>query len=307
MDTKTQVEAARGSVLAIPSQRSTLVVTGTDRLTWLNGLITCDLVKKRAGEAAYGLVVTRNGRVLADVVVFLDEGRLLLAIPSGVVETLTRHFEHYVVMEDAQTAPGSEEFEIWDFHGPRSLELLEAARATGGVGAHLDRTGLGGAIVFVPRERSEQVRRRLVGGVSELGSAVGDALGWQALRLERGVPEFAEDFDDKTYPQEAGIEKVAVSFDKGCYLGQEVVCMLELRGHVKRKLLPLVLEGSQVPHHGATVTDSAGAAVGEVTSAALSPTLGRAVALAMVKRSHGEAASVLLVDGARAQVVDRPA
>ena len=87
--------------------------------------------------------------------------------------------------------------------------------------------------------RRGSVVRRLTGGV------VGDAEGWEALRLERGVPRFGPDFDDKTYPQEASLEKAAVSFDKGCYLGQEVVCMLEMRGHVKRKLVSIVLDGTQ--------------------------------------------------------------
>src|SRR5208282_1777623 len=102
MDTKRQVEAARSSALAIPSDRSTLTVMGTDRLTWLNGLVTCDLGKKSTGEAAYGLVAARSGRVLSDLLVVLDEGRILLAVPPGVERTLTAHFEHYIVMEDAQ-------------------------------------------------------------------------------------------------------------------------------------------------------------------------------------------------------------
>jgi hypothetical protein len=180
------------------------------------------------------------------------------------------------------------------------------ARREGGLGTVLDRTGLGGAI-FAAREHSDAVGKRIAESVKDLGGAVGDATGWRALRLERGVAEFGEDFDDTTYPQEAGLEKVAVSFDKGCYLGQEVVCMLELRGHVNRKLMPLVLEASGLPLPGAGVTDLAGVSVGKVTSAALSPTLGKPVALAMVKRAHANASNVVLIGGARAEVVDRPA
>jgi folate-binding protein YgfZ len=306
MNPKTQVEAARGSALAIASDLSTLVITGADRLTWLNGLVTCDLAKKRVGEATYGLVVARNGRVIADVFVLVDEARLLLALPTVAVETLRRHFEHYLVMEDAEVAPGLDAFQTWFMHGPRSAELLAAARDAGGVGSVLDRTGLGGAIVFAQRDRADEIRAGISRAALEIGGVVGDAEGWRALRLERGVAEFGEDFDEKTYPQEAGLEKVAVSFEKGCYLGQEVVCMLEMRGHVKRKLAPLVLEAAGVPPPGTGVTDLAGEAVGEVSSAALSPTLGRVVAFAMVKRAQVQPSNVLLVGGARAQVVDRP-
>jgi folate-binding protein YgfZ len=121
------------------------------------------------------------------------------------------------------------------------------------------------------------------------------------------VPRFGVDFDDKTYPQEASLEKAAVSFEKGCYLGQEVVFMLEKRGHVKRRLVSLVVEAAEVPPAGAPVTDEAGAPVGEVTSATRSPTLGTVVALAMLKRVHATPGQSVVVQGARGKVVERPA
>jgi folate-binding protein YgfZ len=139
---------------------------------------------------------------------------------------------------------------------------------------------------------------------------VGDLVGWEALRLERGVARFGVDFDATTYPQEAGLEQNAVSFSKGCYLGQEVVCMLQMRGHVKRKLAALVLDGPTVPPHGAHVSESAaggGANVGQITSSAASPTLGKPVALAMLKHAFAHPGRILEVDGQVARVVERPA
>jgi folate-binding protein YgfZ len=121
------------------------------------------------------------------------------------------------------------------------------------------------------------------------------------------VARFGEDFDDTTYPQEASLEKVAVSFEKGCYLGQEVVCMLQMRGHVKRKLVPVVMEANVSPLPGAAVTDESGVAVGEITSVVASPTLGRPVGLAMVKRAQAQPGNHVVVGGARAEVVERPA
>jgi folate-binding protein YgfZ len=165
-------------------------------------------------------------------------------------------------------------------------------------------TGLGGAIVLAPKDGEATVRARL----AEV-AALGDDAGWNALRVERGVPRFGVDFDATMYPQEASLEKRAVSFDKGCYLGQEVVCMLEMRGHVKRKLVPLVLEAGDVPAKGASVTTTAGEAVGEVTSAVRSPTLGVPVALAMVKFAHAKpnagGDSTLKVGGIAAKIVER--
>jgi len=299
-----QVEAAKSGVLAVSEgDLATLVVTGADRVTWLNGLLTCDLTKRPAGAAVYGLAVGRNGRVLADCVSVFDEAasRLLVAVPRAVVETLRTHLDHYLVMEDAEMAAATDGFEAWSLHGPRWSAALEAARAAGAIGGALDRTGLEGAFLFAPAERAGDVRAAL--GAT---ATVGDQAGWNALRLERGVPRFGVDFDDKTYPQEAGLEKTAVSFDKGCYLGQEVVCMLELRGHVKRRLASVVIDAQDPPAAGAPVTDGAGATVGEVTSSSASPTLGKAVALAMVKRAQAEPGQGVVVGGARGEVVARP-
>ena len=302
--TAQQVDAAKSGALAVAhADLATLVVTGGDRVSWLNGLVTCELTKRRADAAVYGLAVGRNGRVLADLVVVFDEpnARLLVGVSRSVVESLRAHLDHYLVMEDAELSVATDAFEAWSVHGPASPASLEAARAAGAIGGELDRTGLGGASLFVPVDRTEDVR-----GALAATAVVGDASGWNALRLERGVPLFGVDFDDKTYPQEAGLERTAISFDKGCYLGQEVVCMLELRGHVKRKLASVVVDASEPPAAGAPVTDGAGAAVGEVTSASASPTLGRPVALAMVKRAQAEPGQSVVVGGARGEVVARP-
>jgi folate-binding protein YgfZ len=303
-----QVNAARSSVLAVQAgQVATLVVTGKDRVSWLNGLVTCDLNKWPEGEARYGLAVTRSGRVLADLILVADADRVILALAADRVDPLREHLDHYLVMEDAEMAPSTNGFETWMLDGARAREVLAAARAAGALGGEFDRTGLGGAVVLAPAEHAADVRAALVEAVRAASGVVGDAVGWEALRLERGVPAFGVDFDDKTYPQEASLEKVAVSFDKGCYLGQEVVCMLEMRGHVKRKLVSIVLEGASPPPSGAAVADESGAAVGEITSAALSPTLGVPVGLAMVKRAQAVAGARVVVGGAHAKVVDRPA
>jgi folate-binding protein YgfZ len=310
MDSKTQVEAARRTVLALRrAELGTLVITGKDRLSWLNGLLTCDLLKRDAHRASYGLAVGRSGRVLSDATVVVDEGaaRVIAAVPNAVVEGLRVHLDHYLVMEDAEMAPGTDSFEAWALHGPTSAAVLETARAAGAVGGALDPTGLGGGFLLAPAERAKDIRDAIERAVTIAGGAMGDDDGWDALRLERAVPRFGVDFDDKTYPQEASLEKSAVSFDKGCYLGQEVVCMLELRGRVKRKLVPLVLEGEKPPGHGAAVLDETGAAAGEVTSAASSPTLGKAVALAMLKRAHTEPGKRVVVEGHHGIVVERPA
>ena len=308
---KNQVDAARQSVLALPGgPLATLVVTGKDRVSWLNGLVTCDLIKWTGGDARYGLIVSRSGRVLANPILVADGDRAIAVVAAEWVGVLREHLDHYLVMEDAEIAPATDAFEPWLLHGPGAEAVLLAARAAGAPGGVLDRTGLGGAIVLAPAAHAAEVRAAIEGATRAAGGVIGDASGWEALRLERGVARFGVDFDEKTYPQEASLEKAAVSFDKGCYLGQEVVCMLEMRGHVKRKLVSIVLDGPAAPDRGAPVADESGAAVGEVTSAALSPTLGVPVGLAMLKRAQAVAGARVTVGGAHAanaKVVDRPA
>lgn len=310
METKIQVEVARRAVLAIPhAELSTLRVTGQDRVSWVNGLFTCDLVKRAPGAALYGLAVARNGRGISDATIVVDDASasVLVAVPGAVVSTLRAHLEHYLVMEDAEMTLPTDALAVWALHGPCSAAGLDAACGAGGVGGSLDRTGLGGAFVLAPAERSAAVREAIERSVALAGGAVGDDAGWEALRFERAVPRFGVDFDDKTYPQEASLETTAVRFDKGCYLGQEVVCMLEMRGHVKRKLVPLVLDAAEPPGRGVPVTDEAGATVGEVTSAGWSPTLGKAIAFAALKRAWSGAGKRVVVAGAHAEVVERPA
>src|SRR5580693_6949221 len=108
MDIEKQIEAARGAALAVPrDDLATLAVTGNDRVSWLNGLLTCDLMKRTAGAAVYGLAVARNGRALADAtVVFDDTGeRALVVVPAVAAEGLRAHLEHYLVMEEVEMEP----------------------------------------------------------------------------------------------------------------------------------------------------------------------------------------------------------
>jgi tRNA-modifying protein YgfZ len=260
-----------------------IVVSGSDRQTWLNGMLTCDLAKAGVGTATYGLAVTQKGRILADVIVVLLENEARLVVPASKRESLRELLEKHLIMEDAELSSSDEPVAFAS--GP------EWRTVTAPLVVEYDALGQGGAILFGKLE----------------GVATGDLEAWEALRVERGVPRFGVDFDDKTYPQEASLEKVAVAVDKGCYLGQEVVCMLELRGHVKRKLVPVVLDAETPPLRGAPVADEAGEAVGEVTSATTSPTLGKVVALAMVKRARAEPGQRVVIGGCRAEVVQRPA
>ena len=286
--------AAAGVLLVAHPERAVLAVTGADRQSWLNGLVTNDVAKLAVGGASYGLAVSQKGRIMADMVVLLEPERVLLVVPGAASAELRAHFEKYLIMEDVEVR--ETELAVLFAHGPRSAELLALAKAKGAHAALLDTTGLGGAVVL------GEANLDLAEDVASLGGVVGDPAGWEALRLGHGIPAYGHDFDRSTYPQEAGLERRAVSFDKGCYLGQEVVCMLEMRGHVKRKLVPVLLDPGATASAGASVVDSTGAEVGKLTSVALHPDLKRAVGLAMVKLAQTEVDTALRVGEASARV-----
>lgn len=274
----------RQDVVLVPrSDLAVIVVRGADRKTWLNGLVTCDLAKAVPGRASYGLATSLKGRVLADVLVVVDAEALRVVVPAARRESLMATLDKHLVMEDVELEPGTDLVAI--AHGPEWRRLAREGVTV----VEYDELGFGGALVLAASFDALDVPRM-------------DASEWDALRVERGVPRFGVDFDETTYPQEATLEKRAVAFDKGCYLGQEVVCMLELRGHVKRKLARVAIEGTALPAKGAVVTDDSGAEVGSITSAAIGPENGQIVGLAMLKLAKTEPGTSLRIGEAIARV-----
>jgi folate-binding protein YgfZ len=238
--------------------RTGIVLRGKDRVTWLNGLVTCDLAKRGPSEAAYGLIVEKKGRIMADFYAIPGADALALLVPVERRDTLMETLDHYLIMEDV-------ELEAVDLH----LYLIEGSTSVD--------ADFKGALELLGKPGMA------VASAAPLSIDVLTEEQWEAKRIEHGQPRFGVEVDATLYPQEASLEKLAVSFDKGCYLGQEVVYMLENRGHVKRKLVPLDVEGAEVLEKGAAVKTPEGAEVGDVKSSVVGPSSGKPVAIAMVK------------------------
>jgi folate-binding protein YgfZ len=292
------VRRARSSAMVIRADDlSVLVVRGKDRASWVNGLVTCDVAKLGVGDGAYGLAVRQKGRILADLSVLIGVDCIFLATPRSTSSVLQTEFDRYLIMEDAELTPDPDDSIVWIAHGPRARELVLKMRDAGAVAAAIDFTGLGGAIFIASKASRERIEEALTNELAVIDGAFGNEDAWDMLRIERGVAKHGVDFNEATYPQEASLEKRAVSFSKGCYLGQEVVCMLEMRGHVKQKLVPIIFDSSDVPLRDAKVVDAAGAEVGHVTSAVRSVTIDRPIALAMIKFSKANVGERLSVEG----------
>jgi folate-binding protein YgfZ len=295
------LQAAERGALVVPApELGTIAVNGSERTSWINGLLTCDLAGLSPGKATYGLVLVKIGRILADAWVLPAGERLLLGVPRDRVGLLREHLEKYLMMEDASHADASAEFSWALVHGPRATELVtEVPALHGGFGGAFDITGLGGGVIAAPKERMAA----LLDDMTRRGPDIvtGSDADWNELRVRRGVPRFGVDFGDKNYPQEASLERIAVSFQKGCYLGQEVVCRLEMRGHVIKRIVPVRLVGDP-PEAGTEVHSPEGKALGTVSSAAPEEPDG-ALALAMVRLDFTEPGTKLEIAGREATVV----
>lgn len=295
--------AIREGALVRPApELGTIVVTGRDRQSWLNGMVTCDLAPLRPGDGAYGLAVAKNGKVLAELWLVLAEDRLSIGLLADRVEAMRAHFDRHVIMEDVELEDASAELAWILLHGPMSPDVALPLRSASVHAASVDRTGLGGAAVVAPRADADALARRLVEAAGERGALSTDE-GWEQLRVEVGVPRFGVDFDDQNYPQEAGLERAGVSFTKGCYLGQETVFMLEKRGHVKKRLVRLEVQGDASLPVEAEIAEPGGAPIGAVTSRAPAPDGGAVLALGYVKYKHARTGTELVVAGRPARVV----
>ena len=317
--------ARRGSAFADRSHLGRIVVSGADRATYLQGLLTNDIVPLKAGQGCYAAYLTAQGRMIADLHVYELGDVILLTMSGAVKDVVMAKLDQFIFSEDVQLGDVTKAFTQIAVVGPRAAasvasivnevteEELRALPAHGNV----RRTWSGGTVIvvrivdtgepgfdlFVERPQAHTLIAALTAGhVADLSEP--DA---EALRIEAGVARFGRDMDEETIPLEAGIESQAISFTKGCYVGQEIIIRVLHRGHgrVARKLVGLTLDGDLVPANGASI-HSGDRAVGIVTSATMSPRLKRPIALGYVQRDFVEAGTRVAIGGQTAAVTALP-
>jgi tRNA-modifying protein YgfZ len=319
-------EAARRRVASIDrSGRGRLVVSGADRASYLQGLLTNDIAALKAGHGCYAAYLTAQGRMIADLHVYELGDVILLTMEGDTKETVLSKLDQLIFSEDVQLGDVTNTFAQIALIGPEAAATLSAlitgttAAALTGLPDHgnlralwdgdpvivtrVDDAGERGYDVFVDRAKAP----RFDAAISEAGAVPLDLATAEAIRLEAGVPLFHRDMDEDTIPREAGIESRAISFTKGCYVGQEVVIRVLHRGHgrVVRKLVGLVVDGKQLPAAGAVVR-GADRDAGRVTSSAFSPARQQAIALAYVHRDFLAPGTIVSIDGANAEVTALP-
>jgi folate-binding protein YgfZ len=321
-----QYEAAHeDAVLIERPERAVVALEGADRASYLQGLLTNDIVALRPGQGCYACYLTPQGRMIADMNVLAIEGAILLDLRRDLKDTVVGRLNDFIFAEDVRVTDRTEAFASVGVHGPGAAARLRGVLRIDALpeGRELDHVGtmwrqeeiivtrsgdfgLDGFTIYGSPSGIEEVVTVLSGqGLERASRALVDV-----LRIEAGRPEFHVDMDEDTIPLEAGLEERAISFDKGCYVGQEVIVRVLHRGHgrVVRKLVGLVGEGGpgrSLLTRGDRV-HAGGQEVGMVTSAGWSPGLDRPIALAYVHRDHNAAGTRLEVhaaDGPTAVVV----
>jgi len=299
-------------------------VRGADRVRWTNGMVSNDVASLLPGpdrSGCHALLLTAQGRIVADLHVLAREDELWLELAGDVLPDVAKRLERFVIADDVTISDASGAWRRFALEGPRAPELL--ARAAGAPVAIASDSGaevsIAGAPVvacawgwsgeaayqlFVPAPAAETVERAIAAaGRGDLETADAEVL--EVLRIEAGTPRQGRELTEDVLPAETGLVGRAVSTTKGCYTGQEIVARMESRGSASHRLVGLRCDAPDAdpPAVGAAVIADA-QSIGSVTSACRSQA--GAIALGFVRRAHAAPGTAVEISGARAHVANLP-
>jgi folate-binding protein YgfZ len=279
-----------------------LRITGPERDSWLQGIITAD-VMHTPGGAFWGLLLDRTGKIRHEVIGIEDGECLRLCSLSQGLESLAKYLDSMLVMEDVnlELEPDSS---FWSLHG---LDTLDSPKG-------INALACGRLAWLTPADWVYAVsmadQAEWLANMAQRGFQRAAESEWERLRIAAGVPAWGVDYSGQDTPHHAGLFGRAVATNKGCYLGQEVVCKVEMRGHVSQRIARLLLDSADgvVPGSPVTLADS-GEPVGTVTSVAPQSPGDELVvfALARVKTAALDSNPELRVGGVHARYFDASA
>jgi folate-binding protein YgfZ len=291
------------------SGRGKLVVSGPEAAEYLQGQLTNDTEALEPGDGAYAALLDRKGHMQGDMRVLRpgEEPDLWLDLEPEAVEAVRRHLGMYKIGREVEVTDASEERAILSLIGPRAVEIAGSAplpknaceEVTIGGAKCLAVGTADGIDVFAPAAERDRVWEALLAA----GAAEVSPEAVEILRIESGRPRFGAEMGTETMPAEAGIVEQAVSFTKGCYIGQETVARLHYKGKPNRHLRGLKLSAPAQPGEPLRLGEKE---VGSLGSAAVSPAFGP-IGMAILRR-EAEPGATLAVgeDGVTGEVVALP-
>ncbi|MHB8876020.1 MAG: CAF17-like 4Fe-4S cluster assembly/insertion protein YgfZ [Myxococcaceae bacterium] len=299
--TAESLSALEGAALFEPTGRELVRVTGSERVSFLHGMLTCDVEGLAEGAVSAAALLNPKGALMADARLWRREGDLLLETGPSLGGRVREHLSRYLISEDAELFDATAGLSPVSLLGPKAAELAGAAvppgrfalRELAGAMVYVAASllpGRAGVDLLVPREGLAKVLEHL----GSRGAVRASATTWEVLRVESGVPRYGVDMDEGTLLLEAGLEG-SVSYQKGCYIGQEVVARATYRGQVQKKLTGVLL-GDETPAPGALLYRNE-KKVGHLTSVVRSGALGQTIALGYVHRDSLAAGTKLDLEG----------
>lgn len=312
----------QSSALIDLSFRSRLCLLGTDREKFLHGQVTNEILRLNVGQGTYAALVTSKGKIETDLFIYKLNDELLLDFEPGLAEKISARLEKYIIAEDVQIIDVTPHYSLLSLQGPRSGEALQSAALAASLpisplgwtketlpGGDLyitanGRYGSAGFDLFVPNSELQGIATRL----SEHSKWIGiDAT--EIARIENAIPRFGVDMDESNLAPEALAER-AISYTKGCYIGQEVIARIRTYGQVAKalRLIQLPATPEALPQRLEKLFQK-GREVGYITSSTISPKHAAKIALAFVRKEAnalGESLQVGAPEGAEAKVLALP-
>jgi len=313
--------AVRNAVGVTEHAYGVLLVTGDDRREFVDNAVT-NTVPSEDGRGVYALLLDPQAGIRTDMYVYEAGDKLLCFLPPEVVADLADEWRENVFIEDVEIRDATADFGVFGVHGPKATEKVASVLHQSGApdaplsfvrgeiydhGVTVIRTdspaGEEGYEVVVAADGASDVLDTLI--TRGLNAAPFGTRVWESLTLEAGTPLYPYDLKGRV-PNVLGL-RGALDFEKGCYVGQEVVSKVENRGRPSKRLVGLRLDGDAVPENGLDVRDGE-RTVGELTRAAWGESVGAPVAFALVDYdTDAETLTVATADGGRdAARVDLP-
>jgi aminomethyltransferase len=253
--------------------RGRILARGRDRARLLHNLTSNDVKNLMPGSGCYAFLLNPQGRIQADLCIYAFDDHFLLDTEPEPREKVFQHIKRYIIADQVELEDVTAQTACVGLEGPAAPSIVEGPSAAydhaawnGYTAARTTITGQPGFRIFCAADQKPSLIARLEAAGAQPATP-DDA---RMVRIENGIPRYGEDITDKSLPQETQ-QMHAVSFTKGCYIGQEIVERIRARGHVNRKLERLELDGGKLPE-GA-----------EVTSSVVSPETGKTIALAYVR------------------------
>ena len=297
--------------------------TGPDRQRYVNAVLTSNVRDLKPRGGVVGLLLNPQGHILAEVETFALEERILALSHAMIRERTFATFDKFIIMDDVTLEDVTPSTGTLDLAGPRAAALVSelgvgnfaempvlshAEFSLGSIPCRLVRRELAGhpaATLIVGREHLPALWSELAERVRSHGGVPAGMETLNSVRLECGTPWFGHDYDDKQIPHEASLEHSHISYEKGCYTGQEIVERVRSRGHANRRLTELRFSSIEAPAPGTKLLFGE-IEVGSVTSAAFSPMLGESIGLGYLRREHSAIGTVLDASGISAEVIAPP-